>query len=98
MVQRTDIARLIVECLGEVLAPGGGASPAAVDESTLLIGRNAVLDSLGLVRLIMDVEQRLQVERDITVTLVDERAMSQKHSPFRSVQTLVDYVCMLVKE
>jgi len=57
-----------------------------------------VLDSLGLVRLIMDVEQRLQVERDITVTLVDERAMSQKHSPFRSVQTLVDYVCMLVKE
>jgi len=98
MVQRTDIARLIVECLGEVLELGGGESSGPVDESTLLIGRNAVLDSLGLVRLIMDVEQRLQVERDITVTLVDERAMSQKHSPFRSVQTLVDYVCMLVKE
>jgi acyl carrier protein len=98
MVERADVTQLIVKCLDEVLAQTDGVSPGPVDESTSLIGRSAVLGSLGLVTLIVDVEQRLQAEHGITVTLVDDRAMSQKHSPFRTVRTLVDYICTIVEE
>ena len=56
------------------------------------------LDSLGLVTLITDVEQRLEEEYDIALTLADDRAVSQRNSPFRSVQSLADYIALLIEE
>ena len=69
-----------------------------VDESTRLIGQKSVLDSLALVTLIVNVEQKLMDDYDIAVTIADERAMSQEKSPFRTVESLSGYVFMLIKE
>jgi acyl carrier protein len=54
-------------------------------------GPGSPLDSLGLVALLMDIEEALQA-RGCDVVLSDDRAMSQKRSPFRTVQTLVAYI------
>jgi len=81
-----------------VLAMTDGPAPTELTEGTFLIGQDAVLDSLGLVNLILEVEQRLDTEHDLTLVLADERAMSQKHSPFRSVGSLADYICRLAVE
>ena len=67
-------------------------------ESTKLYGAGSTLDSLGLVNLIVLIEQIIEDSLDITVTLADERAMSQKHSPFRTISSLIDYIDLLVKE
>jgi acyl carrier protein len=69
-----------------------------LNESTQLIGKNAILDSLTLVSLIVDVEQKVNDQYNLTITVADERAMSQEKSPFRTIRTLADYVNMLVKE
>ncbi len=61
-----------------------------------LFGREGVLDSLGLVNLIVAVEQAVEDELEITITLADEKAISQKNSPFRSVESLVDYIESLI--
>ena len=74
------------------------AESAEITEETRLIGANAVLDSLGLVTAVLEIEQRLADEHDLVVVLADERAMSQKHSPFRSVGALTDYVLRLAAE
>jgi D-alanine--poly(phosphoribitol) ligase subunit 2 len=58
----------------------------------VLFGNGAVIDSIELVSLIVHVEGRLAEELGMQVTLADERAMSQKHSPFRTVGTLCDYI------
>jgi acyl carrier protein len=63
-----------------------------VNDDTVLFGRSGVLDSLGLVNLIVAVEQRLEDELGITLVLADEKALAQKNSPFRTVATLVDYI------
>ena len=65
---------------------------------TRLFGGNSILDSLGLINLIVAVEQNIEDEFDISLTLADERAMSQRHSPFRTVGSLVDYISMLFEE
>jgi len=65
---------------------------------TRLFGGNSKLDSLGLINLIVAVEQNIEDEFDISLTLADERAMSQRHSPFRTVGSLVDYISMLFEE
>jgi acyl carrier protein len=56
-----------------------------------LYGTGSPLDSLGLVSLLMEIEEGLRDE-GIDISLSDERAMSQKHSPFRSVPSLVSYI------
>ena len=65
---------------------------------TRLFGGNSKLDSLGLVNLIVAVEQNIEDEFDITITLADDRAMSQKHNPFRTVGSLADYIEKLLGE
>lgn len=63
-----------------------------------LFGKEGKLDSLGLVNLILAVEERISNELDLNITLADERAMSRKNSPFRTVQSLADYVAERTKE
>ena len=66
--------------------------------NTVLFGEDGKLDSLGLINLVVAVEQNIEDEFDVTITLADERAMSQETSPFRTVETLTDYIEMLLGE
>src|SRR5688572_30469866 len=65
---------------------------------TVLFGKNGRLDSLGLVSFIVEVEQELADEFGIAVTLADERAMSQKNSPFLTLQTLEEYISLVLRD
>jgi len=56
-----------------------------------LFGPGSPLDSLGLVGLIIDIEEAF-ADAGVTVALSDDRAMSQRNSPFRTVASLVDYI------
>lgn len=68
-----------------------------VADDTELYGSNGYLDSMGLVAFLIDIEESL-LDRDLQITLSDERAMSQSRSPFKNVQSLTDYIDTLVKE
>lgn len=57
---------------------------------TLLYGGEGGLDSLSLVRLIAAVERAAERAFGRRLVLADERAMSMRRSPFRSVETLAD--------
>jgi len=48
--------------------------------------------------LIVAIEQNIEDEFDVSITIADVRAMSQKHSPFRTIGTVADYINMLLKE
>lgn len=60
-----------------------------------LFGAPSPLDSLGLVALLIDIEEAF-ADRGHAITLSDERAMSQKRSPFRDVPSLAEYVAGLI--
>ena len=66
------------------------------NEDTRLFGEN--LDSMGIVFLIADLESKISETFNLQIVLADERAMSQKTSPFRNVKTLVKYIHMLITE
>ena len=66
--------------------------------STVLFGEHGRLDSLGLVSLILDVEGQVEADFDMSVSLTSERAMSRQTSPFRSIDTLADYIAELLNE
>jgi len=62
-----------------------------LNEDTLLFGTNGALDSMGLVTLIVAVEQAVEDRFEASVSLADEKAMSQANSPYRTVGTLAEY-------
>jgi acyl carrier protein len=57
-----------------------------------LYGNEGVLDSMALVNLIADVEDAVSEKFGVAITLADEKAMSARHSPFLTVQTLAQAV------
>ena len=92
---RTEILELIQTTLVKMKGASSDEKPfSPVNEETRLIGREGILDSLGLVNLIVDVEEEVYARYQLTISLVDDRAMSQKHSPFATVGRLADYILM----
>ena len=67
-------------------------------EDTPLFGSRGLLDSLGVVNLVADVETWVSDEVGRDLTLADERAMSEERSPFRTVASLADYVMTQLSE
>ena len=62
-----------------------------------LFGAGGLLDSMGLVSMIVAVEQDIEDEFDVSITIADAKAMSQKHSPFATIGSLADYVQGLIE-
>jgi len=63
---------------------------------TRLLGSQSVLDSMRLVTLIVTIEREVEDAFGVALTLADERALSMKESPFRSIQSLADYIGILI--
>jgi len=70
----------------------------AKELETKLFGKDGDLDSLSLVSLIVNIEDAINEKFDVAISIADEKAMSQKRSPFLSVKTLVNYIEILLRE
>lgn len=88
-MEKTQIVEIIKSSISEYLESRGESTE--INDDTALIGRKAVVDSIGLVNLIVDIESRLS-DADHEISLLSEKAMSQTNSPFRNVQTLTDFI------
>lgn len=93
---KEKISSIILDVLNELGESQDNQNLIDANESTRLFGEN--LDSMGVVFLVTDLEAAISDEFDIDLTLADERAMSQKTSPFRTVKTLSKYVELLIAE
>jgi acyl carrier protein len=90
-MEKNQIAELVINAVEDILDD----ETVEVNNDTVLLGNDAVVDSMGLVNLIVDIEGLL-ADNDIEVTLTSEKAMSQRNSPFRTVESLTDYIKELV--
>lgn len=63
-----------------------------------LYGRDGVLDSMGLVAMVVAVEQAVEEQLGVGVILADEKAMSQSSNPFRTVGVFADYLQQRFRE
>ncbi|MEM9103727.1 MAG: acyl carrier protein [Pseudomonadota bacterium] len=68
------------------------APPLTLSNDLELFGKQGIFDSLALVTLIVEIEEKLQTKLSIDLLLANEKAFSQQHSPFSSIERLVDYI------
>ncbi len=90
-MEKKEATEIVIDAVKEYIDDEG----VEINETSVLLGNDAVVDSIGLVNLIVDIESALS-EKDIEITLTSEDAMSRRKSPFRSVETLSDYIIELI--
>ena len=66
------------------------------EETRLFGGREGALDSIGLVSLIVKIEEDIENKFDVPISLTSEKAMSRRTSPFAKVKYLIDYIEELI--
>jgi acyl carrier protein len=97
-MNREAVVRIVVAVTTDFLGSARSAEAGPLDETTRLFGREGLLDSLGLVNLLLDLEQQLNEQHALSIALADDRAMSQTRSPFRTIGSLSDYIFTLANE
>ena len=63
-----------------------------IDSDTHVFGENGLLDSIGLVHLIVNLEKQIKNETGKKIVLVSSDAMSKTKSPFKSVSTIAQLI------
>ena len=95
---RAELVELIARTVRDVTAATPNPAPPGLDEGTRLFGRNGLLDSLTLVSVVLDVEQEVNERYGLSLSMADERSVSQERSQFRTVASLADYVLKLAAD
>jgi acyl carrier protein len=93
--QIKEILFKVVEEINENLAED---QQLELSTETVLLGKDGNIDSITLVNLIVTIEESIEDELNVEITLADEKALSQKESPFRTIGTLIDYIAQVVKD
>lgn len=62
-----------------------------------LYGQGGKLESIDLVNLIIEVEEKVKDAFGVSITIADDRAMSSQNSPFVTLGALSSYVSELIQ-
>lgn len=96
MSTNQEVAQLIYIALKELGAELNKPELVSPTPDLRLLGSNSPLDSMALVSLIADLENRVAESFGVDVVIADERAMSAIRSPFRSIEALTEHITALV--
>jgi len=95
---KIEIKQAVIASFKQVITNSGKSYDGTFDTSTPLMGSESPFDSIDLVTFIVALEQKIEDDWSLTVTLADDRAMSQTISPFKTIGTISDYIDLLIKE
>jgi len=98
MLDKKSVQAIILQALSNINDERGADEQIQICLDMRLFGTDAVLDSLSLVSVIVDVEAAISDVSGRDISLTDDRAMSQAVSPFAGVSTLTDYILLLLSE
>ena len=97
MQQRDQIVAVILTAVDEINPTLEEPVDVARGADAPLYSDEGSLDSLALVTLLSTVEQLLDDELDVLVSLTDEKALSQARSPFRTVGSRADFATTIIE-
>ena len=92
MIEREAVTQIIFNAIDEINEQRSDDKKLEKSLDIAIYGQSGALDSLSLVNFIVSIEDKLIETFDVTLTLADEKAMSQKNSPFSTISNLVEYI------
>ena len=98
MQKQSRIIDAIYEAVDLINAEGREGQHIEKAKEAVLFGKGGKLDSLGLVNLIVAVEENIENNFNKGIVLANERAMSMKNSPFHTIGSLAEYISELLED
>jgi hypothetical protein len=98
MLRKDAIQTIIFNALKSINEERDPSMQILINTSTRLFGVEAELDSLSLVSVIVDVEAAISDASGREISLTDDIAMGQTVSPYSDVNTLTNYILLLLSE
>lgn len=95
---KNEIKDIIISSIEELNEEHNSEIEIKISSNSTLYGEGGELDSLGLVTFLVLLEQNLEDKFNKVITIADEKAMSQKNSPFSTIDSLVEYIEILLSE
>ena len=93
---KEKIIEIIIETVKEYNEGLSKENQISQDLDASIYGDTNGIDSLGLVSFIINLEQNIEERLNKVVSLADEKAMSQKKSPYESINILSEYILQLI--
>jgi acyl carrier protein len=90
-MEKNQINEIVFNTINDYLSMNNVAIEGELTKDTALIGSNRILDSMGLVNVIVDIETAF-LDEDAEISLTSEAAMSGRISPFRSIGSLCNFI------
>ena len=96
---KNKVIKTILETINEYNDGLSKNDQISSDLGSSIYGESSNLDSMGLVSFIVGLEESIEDKFDQSISLADEKAMSQKSSPYQNINSLADYILkLLVKD
>jgi len=94
-ISSKELIEIAIDHINETNADGVVLSK---EPNTFLISSESAIDSLTLVRLLLEIERLAEEDYDTPITVVDESAFESEVSPFRTVGSLTKHLDQLLTE
>ncbi len=91
-----DSEKIVIDALRKIHAELGINQD--ITPTTLIYGGDVGINSLSLVKLIVEIEESVMTNYRKAIVLADDRSLSLKNSPFNSVETLTNYLNTILCE
>lgn len=97
MLDQEKLTQAIYQAVDELNAQLPKGTSVAKSFDAPLYGPGSKLESIDLVNLIIEVEEKVKEAFGVSITIADDRAMSAQNSPFLTVGSLKNYVAELIE-
>ena len=87
------ILQAVFDAVEEVNLQLGDDERIARDVDAVLVGENGQLDSLGLVNLVLAVEEKIEEQFAVPINLTDEAVMERWSDIFQTIGSLRTFLC-----
>jgi len=98
MTEREKILNSIYEALNEVNEELPDDQQLEKSPDTVLLGESGKIESIDLVNILVATEENVEEAFGVPVSITDERAVSEKNSPFTTIGTLCDFISNILRE
>ena len=91
-MNRDEVLAAIYRAVDEVNTLAAPDRQLPKSEDTLLLGKGSLLDSMGVVNLIVEVEGQVASTTGASVSLTDPELLEKEDNPLESIGKLADYI------
>ena len=98
MTNHEKILEAVMEAIDELNGQLPKGQKLDKSSNTALFGSGGGLDSLGLVSLVTTVEQKIEEKLGLTATLLEDVDLLENDNPFRTVNSLAEYVASVLEK